>query len=408
MNSKKLNILHVINSLEIGGAETFLLRLIKAQIKTGHNVSLLIISPSSNDPLFEVEWVKVLRDKIHTKWNENTTFSPIGDRINGLTYRVFKKKSYDSYLRNQKRKYYQNIFTKNQIEIVNSHLLGSDFFVLNELKECVDFPFVVTSQGCYNDYKNIDNINRLIPEINGMTYVASKNLNIFNEANEKLTSNKKLVYNGMPLPDKSSFKKRSTFGINDGDFVFGQLTRSILTKGLEVSIKAILKMVKDNGVTDVKLVIVGPENDYYNELKDKYADHSCIIFPGVSISPTDFVGMFDVGLLPSYFPSESCPSTIVEYLSCGKPVISTGVGEIKSMIDFEGRKAGLIIDDKDEDGIPDYSAFSNAAFELYSNKEKYLLYKEVTLKAYSKFSINLIEKEYYEIYKAAIDFAINK
>jgi glycosyltransferase involved in cell wall biosynthesis len=403
MVTRKLNILHVINSLEIGGAETFLLRLIKEQVDVGHKVFLLVVTPAENDKRFEVEWLKVLGDNIFVKWTENKLLKPLGERVNGLTHRVARKKTYDSFKEFQKRKYYLNIFRNNNIDVINSHLLGADFFVVNELINYIDFPFVVTSQGCYNEYDNIANMNALIPHISGMTFVANKNLKIFNKSDAKLTENKKLVYNGVPLPDKSTFKKRSSFGIKDDDFVFGQVTRSIPTKGMEVSIKAIIKIVEMKGLDNVKLLIIGPENEYYKGLANKYSDYEFIIFPGVALNPIDFVGMFDVGMLPSYFPSESCPSTIVEYLSCEVPVISTGVGEIKSMVDYNGEKAGIIIDELDGEEVPDYELFAVAAYEMYTNSQQYQLFKSITSKAFSKFLIILIQDEYLNIYQKSIE-----
>jgi len=46
---------------------------------------------------------------------------------------------------------------------------------------------------------------------------------------------------------------------------------------------------------------------------------------------------------PSRFVSESMPSTVIEYLACGKPVIATTMGSIPEMITYDGREAGLLI-----------------------------------------------------------------
>ncbi len=407
MGIKKLNVLHVINSLEIGGAETFLLRLITQQKKEGHTPFLLVINPQNNDARFEEKWKKELPGRIFYKWSENKLVKVIGERVNGVSYRVSRQKVYDKYNERRRKAYYNGIISDNKIDLVNSHLLGADFFVLDVLKKYVNFPFVITSQGCYNDYKNEDRVVELVKEINGMTYVATKNLNIFNKAGANLPKAKKLVYNGLPLPDKSTFKKRSEFGLKAEDFVFGQVTRSIETKGMEVSIKAVIDTVEKHKLDDLKLVIVGPENGYYINLKEKYKAYEYIIFPGVAITPTEFVGMFNVGMLPSYFPSESCPSTIVEYLSCEVPVISSGVGEIKSMVSNEGKYAGIVIDSIDEDGVPLVSEYAKAVFNMYSDSKLYESYKSLTLGAYRKFSIDLLEKEYFDIYQKSIQDYLN-
>jgi len=78
-------------------------------------------------------------------------------------------------------------------------------------------------------------------------------------------------------------------------------------------------------------------------LKAKYAQHREIEFLGQLQDPLPTIFACDVGLLPSWFVSESVPSTVIEYLACGKPVIATTIGSIPQMIAREGREAGLLI-----------------------------------------------------------------
>ena len=64
---------------------------------------------------------------------------------------------------------------------------------------------------------------------------------------------------------------------------------------------------------------------------------------GMSKDPLLVICSSDVGLLPSRFVSESIPSTVIEYLACSKPVISTTIGSIPDMITLKGQKAGVLI-----------------------------------------------------------------
>ena len=58
--------------------------------------------------------------------------------------------------------------------------------------------------------------------------------------------------------------------------------------------------------------------------------------------PIDWINTFDIALLPTTY-GESLPTVIIEYLFCGKPVISTDIGEIKSMLSYKDYVAGKII-----------------------------------------------------------------
>jgi hypothetical protein len=50
-----------------------------------------------------------------------------------------------------------------------------------------------------------------------------------------------------------------------------------------------------------------------------------------------------VGLLPSQFISESAPSSVIEYLACGKPVIATARGSVPDMLAWDGIRAGVLV-----------------------------------------------------------------
>ncbi len=396
-----MNILHVINSVAVGGAETFLLRLIQNQESKGNTCFVLISYPNGNEIDYFDYW----------KNNSNVTFIyPYKESINlkmrilykfNTLVKIFKKKGFlKGFLEKEKIAYYKRIIDKNKIDIVNSHLLGADFFTYENIVTTIPIPWILTSQGCYNDYDKVDLVEKVIPYINGMTYVADKNLTIFDRTNLKLTDNKKLIYNALPKSNGLNKELRINHGIDDTDFVIGQISRSIPEKGMEVAINAVNKL-NNEGYSDIKLILCGPENDYYNELKNKYQSKT-ILFLGVVRDPLTYIPLFDVGILPSYFPSESCPSTIAEYLACSKPVISTNAGEIPKMIrDEQEQSAGIIIENKSKEDIPDYNLFAEAILEYYSDRQKLQNDSKIADLAAAKFDIEIAAREYDLIYKEA-------
>ena len=398
-----MRILHVINCIEIGGAETFLLRLIKELENQGHINFLMTLSHEQNNQTLLAQFLKNSNTKILLKKQpESKIKSFLMYKLNGLYKRLTGNEFYDNLLEKQAVDYYQKLKRNNSIELINSHLLSSDFFAAETLKPAMKVPLVITSQGCYNDFENAEAVSRLIDQINGMTFVAEKNLKIFHATGKPLPPNRKLIYNGLERPSSSGGIKRSEVGLLKGDFVVGQISRSIETKGMEVAINAVIHLQEEHELNKIKLVLIGPENDYYKSLQERYKTYSYILFPGVALNPTDWVGLFDIGILPSFFPSESCPSSIVEYLSLGKPALATPIGEIPTMLSCDGGIGGKIIPQVDDKGIPDSLAFSEQIKWYYEHPENLKIDSEFALDAFTKFEISKTAEEYLDIYKKAL------
>lgn len=396
-----MNILHVINSIAVGGAETFLLRLIQNQESKGNTCFVLIVFPNGNEIDYFDYWKKTSNVTFFYPYKEPVNLKMRAlYQLNKLMKMLTRKEFLPQFLKKSKAAYYKRIITKNKIDIINSHLLSADFFTYANFVPHVKTPWVLTSQGCYNDYDQVDLVREIIPHIKGMTYVADKNLKIFNQAGLPLTENKRLIYNALPKYNSSNGGiDKSTYGLTDNDFVVGLISRSIPEKGMEIAIKAVRKL-NDEGYTTIKLILCGPENAYYNTLKNNFQSEN-ILFLGVVRDPLPYIQLFDVGILPSYFPSESCPSTIAEYLTCSKPVISTNAGEIPNMISVGSAKAGIIIEKNDRDGLPDYRAFADAILLYLSDNERLEYDSKKAAIAAEKFDIEIAANEYDLIYKEA-------
>ncbi len=401
----KLSILFVINSLEIGGAETFLLRLIK-ELKQSFQIHpyLLVLLPEKNDPTFANFFLKETNVQLIPKYkNPKGVTDSLFWKLNGLYNRIAKKTFYENLLQKQENKYYLNILTKKyKIDLINSHLLSSDIFAVKHIKPIIQKPLVITNQGCYNDYNNQNTIIEIIKNIDGITYVAEKNLTSFYNTQVPITKNRMLIYNGLAYPQNIELKKRESLGLSKNDFIIGQVSRSIETKGLEISIRAIILLVEGKQNSNIKLILAGPENEYYNYLKEKYKKYIYIYFVGQTMQPLEWIGMFDVGILPTSFPGESCPSSIIEYLALGKPVISTNIGEIPNMIKSGNDLCGIIVSEQDEQHNLDFTAFSEAILKYYKDKELLKNHSTIALKAFEKFSIIKTAESYMQIYNNAL------
>ncbi|MBI1837989.1 MAG: glycosyltransferase family 4 protein [Flavobacteriia bacterium] len=396
-----MKVLFVINSLEIGGAETFLLRLLK-QFDENKKVKafLYILSPEKNDTEFAKYFLRETKVILIPNLVEDLKLKKwILHRLNGVCKRLFKHTFYEKQLEKKKKKHFKRYLQEiYQIDLINSHLFSSDLFVTNYLKSIVELPIVVTMQGCYNDINDIEGLNlarEIINNAAGITYVSKKNLSIFDKLNIRLLSNSALIYNGLPSNQFSVKKSKEVF-------IVGQVCRSIPSKGMEVAISAMILLKKEFPSSKIELHLYGPVNDYYNGLKNKYKELDYIVFQNSILNPINAVKTFNVGILPSYFPGESCPSTIIEYLSCGIPVITTNIGEIPEMLKCEKGKSGIMISKKDENNLPSVNEFYKAIKYYYENELRCLEDGMNALNAFKKFEITNASNQYMEIYKRII------
>ena len=403
MNKNKLNILFVINSLELGGAETFLLRLIQ-ELREHHEVQPFLYELRSEKNKNEFRNYFLEQSKVELLpiyYPKKGLINILGWKINALFLKLFKRPVYQNYLNDNKNNHFINFIKKNNIHLINSHLVGSDLFVSTFLKPLTKLPWVATSQGCYNDIK-VEKVARSIAEkIDGLTYVADKNLNLFRQFSIPIIENNKLVYNSIKAPSSNFTRSKALLGLKDSDLLVIHVSRSIPEKGMLESILAVIKAIEE-GCNQLHLAIAGPENNFYNELKVKFENNPNIHFLGEQMNPIEWVQIADIGILPTYFPGESCPSTIVEYLACKIPVISTPIGEIPNMIQFNG-KSGGILTPLSINGKPSVSEISDVLKILYNNAELRTEYGEVAFNAFQKFDIALAAKEYMNVYSKAIE-----
>lgn len=397
-----MTILHVINAIRIGGAETFLLRLVKELEKQGNKSLILTFRPHKN----EQDFFEYFTSQTNAVMIEHYKVPPfknlIYQKINGVSKRLTGKVFYDRLIAKERNAYYKKLFTQEfKIDVINSQIFDSDFYSATYLKPLLYKPLVISSHGCYNDYERFDKIDQILKVADGFTYVAEKNLKNVLKSQVGLPGNSRLIYNGYEISENVKSKTRKEVGLSADDFVLGQISRSLPSKGMEVAIEAV-KILQIKGMRSIKLVLIGPENEYYKSIQEKYSNLDYVIFGGQSMDPIEWVDMFDVGVLPSYFHGESCPNSIVEYLSKGKPVVATKIGEVENMINFNGKLAGKLFPKNSLNGQPDPAKMANIIEELINSEELVEELKKIAPKAFEKFSITKSTKEYYSVYEEAI------
>ena len=285
-----------------------------------------------------------------------------------------------------------------EFENVISMIWWSDKLVYQALKD-EKVNWVLSMHGCYEyliEHPEVDpffreNVKSMLLRANKISYVADKNLTILNR--EKLDIFDKVCYipNGVGigmLPQKS----RDSLGMTEDAFVFGLTSRGIAEKGWEIAIQAI-KCLRDKGYNNAHLLLIG-SSEYEIRLKERES-HEYIHFIDKFDRPLEWLAydrLCDVGILPTYFKSESLPMSIIEYMLLEKPIIATDIGNIKSMIHKGDYISGISLELKD--GKPTVDDLVDAMEKMIVDKIFYQTCKESTKELMKEFTIDKCAEKY--------------
>ena len=160
-----------------------------------------------------------------------------------------------------------------------------------------------------------------------------KEVRRFHFINEDKTS---VVYNGIDCirfsPDEDKREKiRKQYNINDSEIVLLTMGTINREKGHHLAIEA-LRILVDKGLS-IKLMIVG-DGPSLGDLKKQASNLNLdahVIFCGYipNENTPDYYNASDIFIFPS-LRYEGLPFTVLEALSCGKPVIAHDLGSVRS------------------------------------------------------------------------------
>lgn len=333
--TRKLNILIAIESFWDGGAEMFAIRLAR-ELSLENNVFFIELYPYRT---------KIKNQKKHLN-NSKILLFHIGKNLFGKILKKDENPKLNYVLRNLNFLYekfclleIKFILWKYKIDIVNSHSWDTDLYFSN-LKKTVKFHLISTFHGHYEFLNNLRHdfdmrTRLLLSKIDYVVFTTSSHLNTLENYNFPIKNAQKIFYGISCLVEKvpTKFEKGDVLKII-------MVARGIKEKGWEEAILAVLKIL-EKYPKGVELNLVG-EGVFLDKLKSTYKNRS-IKFYGYKENVSDWIMQCHIGLLPTYYVAESLPNSIIEYLMCGKPVISTKIGAIQEMLDFNGLQAGYSI-----------------------------------------------------------------
>lgn len=164
-------------------------------------------------------------------------------------------------------------------------------------------------------------------------------------------------------------------------------------KNIERTIRAFLKLVQQEKIDDLNLVLVGSKGwDFetiFDEIKANPLLKEKIIVTGF-VADEDLAALYSAALAfvyPSLYEGFGLPP--LEAMQCGTPVISSNKSSLPEVVD----DAGLLVEPTDENAIAD------AMLQLYTDKSlRNTLSKKATLQA-QKFSWKKFTEQHISIYQ---------
>jgi glycosyltransferase involved in cell wall biosynthesis len=380
-----MNVLIAITSLKYGGPQKVMVNLANELMAQGHNCYLYIpkynFSVSNKNYLSQVGCPVISAEK-----NTLVSFA-----ISLLS--LFIKKGLLENIN-----LYINVFClkrilqKKEINLIISNRFEADLIVYNALENNSrhNIHWTIVEHGDYsrkilkeNNDRNLkflnfyEKCNRLIVlSENAINSIANKFHLIDHSKIEK-------IYNGMAPKFKS-------IGILPKKFKIALAARPQIDKGWEEAIHAVLEL---NNAFDnaFELHLLG-SGEYIDQLKIKYPSGS-ICFKGFVSDVQQYLFDFiDIGILPT--TDDILPTSIIEYLSVGIPVVTYDVGEIKNMLTYKETTAGEVISINNLTQRERTEQLKKSLKKYILSPENYLQDSQIALKAFEKFDIEKVSKKY--------------
>ena len=295
-----MKILHVINSLDCGGLEKFVIDLSVELKKRGHDVQLVCLQKGGDlNRLAQATQLSV------------TTFEKKKEA--GIDFSLISKIA--EFIRREK---FDIIHTHNVAPLIYGSLAAA--FAFNT-------RLINTRHG-----RQIETVNPLFWALN------KKIVTISHDAKEcllnwnRMNPNKvKVIHNGInveafgsTLSEDEKRRLKIEVGIKDDSFVLGTIGRLAKEKDQATLLKAFRKMIQKKVHTTLVIVGDGPLKKDLEKMAEEFQIKDQVKLLGYRSDTAKLLQIFDVFVLSSF--TEGISLALLEAMAAGKPTIATKVG----------------------------------------------------------------------------------
>ncbi|MCP9772593.1 glycosyltransferase family 4 protein [Synechococcus sp. Tobar12-5m-g] len=176
------------------------------------------------------------------------------------------------------------------------------------------------------------------------------------------------------------------------------MSPDIREKGWQEAIE-VLELVQARSERRVHLLLIG-EGREADRLKRNTRVNG-IHFLGFRPNIRGFYACSDIGILPTSYPGESQPLTLIECLSAGRPFIASDLGEIRSMLSAtSGELAGAAI--PLQDGAVSCQVFADTIALYLAQPDIHAHHCSLAVNAAKKFNSDAMAEAFETIYRKAL------
>jgi glycosyltransferase involved in cell wall biosynthesis len=358
------HILIGILGFQTGGGEIFPIHLANALHDQGHNVSVLTLESEGQN----AEIRALLKPQI-----------PVYER---LSVEAMGSSEF---------------FESHNFDVIHTHYQGVDRWISQACRGN-SVPYVVTLHGSHEVAELDDGFTRdLASTVDHWVYTADKNLRIFDHVHDSKAPVTKLR-NAVPDGSRTFPVPRFDLAPEEDAVLFGLASRALRVKGWEIAIDA-LEALRKRAERPVYIALCG-DGDEYDELVRLHGDRPGVRFLGYQSEVTAFYGLCDCCVLPTRFPGESFPFTLIESLKAGTPIIATDAGEIRSVVEGESAAAGIVIPWSDDDEV--FTADVFEAMIAMLDDDRRAEWAENARAFANDYSFSALTAAYEEIYESVL------
>ncbi|MDP1853766.1 MAG: GT4 family glycosyltransferase PelF [Candidatus Omnitrophota bacterium] len=303
----RINILYVIWSLGLGGAEQVVINLAKNLDKQKFNP---IVCCLNDKGVFAEELEKEGIEVIPLAKKHKFDISVIKSLI--------------------------NIIKQYKIDIVHTHLWGANFWGRIAAK-LSGVKVIIATEHNIDVWKTSLHLflDKLLSFITDKIIVVSNKVGEFYAQKAHIAKNKiRVIYNGIDIGrfnrDINSGQKRESLGISNDEKVIAIIGRLVPQKGHRYFLRALKKLTACG--LNVKGLIIG-SGELEAELKEYSASlglNGKVLFMGLRKDVDTILPIVDILALPSL--REGMPIAALEAMACGIPVVATDVGGNREVI----------------------------------------------------------------------------
>jgi len=323
MENKKINILHMVNGFNIGGAELKLLELLNILDKDKYNITLC--SVGGDGPLrkeFEKIGVKVFVFKKHFRFDLSLLMKSI------------------------------HLMKKENIDIVQTTLFYADV-IGAYAAYLANVPIVISWEVGEHIHRSMRLLAYRLAARKIDAVVAVSDAMRRQVIDEKWIDPRKVVtiqYGiDVGLFSDTDNLRREDIGLKKEHIVLGTVARLGHQKGHTYLIAAAPRIIR--AFPNVRFVFVGDgplRSRLENQIR-RLGLEDYFHFLGFRSDVKQLLHLFNVFVLPSLY--EGLPNAVLEAMACSKPVIATGVdGTSEAVLD---RETGYIVPPKHPDALAD-------------------------------------------------------